>query len=340
MKHIQITNQTIAISRTDSIGDVVLTLPICVWLKKQFPGIKIVFIGSTYTAPVIKCLPEVDEVIDWKSIEELPVQARISYIKSIGIDLFIHVFPRKELASLAKKAGIPDRIGTSHRPYHFLTCNIRPNFTRKKSDLHESQLNFELLRPLGLDKIPTIEEISMLMTSFQAPEISLPEDVNSFLNHHPKTIILHPKSQGSALEWGIQNYIELANSLLENNFGVIFTGTEKEGSLFRNKIPKHTNCFDSTGKLTLEELIVLIKKSTGLVACSTGPLHIAGILGKTTCGLYSPRKPIHPGRWKAIGNNVHIFTHDNDCPVCAKKRNCQCIEKIKPGLILNTLIIK
>ena len=54
MKHIQISNQTIAISRTDSIGDVVLTLPICVWLKKHFPEIKIIFIGSTYTLPIIK----------------------------------------------------------------------------------------------------------------------------------------------------------------------------------------------------------------------------------------------------------------------------------------------
>ena len=340
MKHIQISNQTIAISRTDSIGDVVLTLPICVWLKKHFPEIKIIFIGSTYTLPIIKCLPEVDEVIDWKTIEELPVQSRISFIQSIRIDIFIHVFPKKEIASLAKKAGIPYRIGTSHRPFHFLTCNIRPNFTRKKSDLHESQLNFELLRPLGINHIPTLEEISEWMTSFQAPNIQLPEDLISFLNLNEKTIILHPKSQGSALEWGMKNYTALAHSLLESNFSVVFTGTEKEGLLFRNMIPKHPNCFDSTGKLSLDQLIVLIKKSTGLVACSTGPLHISGILGKTTCGLFSPRKPIHPGRWKALGKNVNIFTNDDNCPICAKKKPCRCIEEIEVSVILNTLLHK
>lgn len=340
MKHLQITSQTVAISRTDSIGDVVLTLPICVWLKKHFPTIKIVFIGSTYTVPVIKCLPEVDEVIDWKTMEELPVQARISFIQSIGIDIFIHVFPKKEIASLVKKAGIPYRIGTSHRPFHFLTCNIKPNFTRRKSDLHESQLNFELLRPLGLHEIPSINEISDLIASFKAPETSLPEDVNSFINQHPKTIILHPKSQGSALEWGMKNYAELANSLLENNYGVIFTGTENEGLLFRDMIPKHPNCFDSTGKLTLNQLIVLINKSVGLVACSTGPLHISGILGKTTCGLFSPRKPIHPGRWKALGKDVHIFTHDDNCPICSKKKTCRCIEEIEVSLVLNKLLYK
>ena len=334
MKHLQITNQTIAISRTDSIGDVILTLPVCVWLKQKFPTCKIIFLGSTYTKPVIECLPEVDHVIDWKLIEDLPVQERVTFVKSLKIDIFIHVFPRKEIASLAKKAGIPYRIGTSHRPFHFLTCNIRPNFTRKKSDLHESQLNFELLRPLGIVSIPSLNEISDWMTTFKAPQINLPEAINSFLLINNKTIILHPKSQGSALEWGIKNYISLANLLLEHGFGVIFTGTEKEGLLFRNEIPKHQNFLDSTGKLTLDELIVLIDKSKGLVACSTGPLHISGILGKRTCGLFSPRKPIHPGRWKALGKDVHIFTHDNNCPTCAKKKECNCIEKIEPKKIV------
>jgi len=78
----------------------------------------------------------------------------------------------------------------------------------------------------------------------------------------------------------------------------------------------------------------------GLVACSTGPLHISGILGKTTCGLFSPRKPIHPGRWKALGKDVHIFTHDDNCPICSKKKTCRCIEEIKVSLVLNKLLYK
>ncbi len=337
MKHIPLTNQTIAISRTDSIGDVVLTLPICVWLKNKYPTIKIIFFGNSYTKSIISCLPEVDQIVDWNDVESLPVQERVNYIKSLGIDVFVHVFPRKEIASLAKKSGIPFRIGTSHRPYHFLTCNVRPNFTRKKSELHESQLNFELLRSLGLEKIPALNEISEWMTSFKAPTNRLPEDLDSFLSKQERTILLHPKSQGSALEWGMKNYIQLAELLLKEGFGVIFTGTEKEGQLFRHQIPNHSNCIDSTGKLTLDELIVLISKSNGLVACSTGPLHISGILRKKTCGLFSPKKPIHPGRWKALGDDVHIFTYDNNCPNCSKKRLCNCIEKINPTLVFETL---
>ena len=60
----EINPKTILISRTDSIGDVVLTLPCCVWIKRQFPDCKLLFLGNTYTKPILGCLPEIDEVLD------------------------------------------------------------------------------------------------------------------------------------------------------------------------------------------------------------------------------------------------------------------------------------
>jgi len=338
MKHLDLHNKTILISRTDSIGDVVLTLPCCVWLKRQFPNCKILFLGNTYTKPVLACLQEIDEVIDWKEIQTLPLQERVRFFKEKKIDTAIHIFPNKEIASLLRRAQIPHRIGTSHRVYHLLTCNIRPNFTRKNSELHESQLNFELLRNLGVTEIPSLEENTAFLKAFKAPNVDLPHEISSFIGSGKKTILLHPKSQGSAVEWGVSNYVSLANLLVEQGIQVIFTGTEKEGQLFRTEIPNHSLVLDSTGKLTLEQLIRLIEKADGLVACSTGPLHIAGILGKTTVGLFSPKKPIHPGRWRALGQKVSILVHDEKCSSCAKKQACDCIEHISVQRVFEQLV--
>ena len=96
--------KTIAISRTDSIGDVALTLPLCVYLKNKYPTCRIVFVGDTYTRPLISCLREVDEIIAWSVVKQLSKKEQIKLLKDLHIDYFVHVFPRKEMARLAKKS--------------------------------------------------------------------------------------------------------------------------------------------------------------------------------------------------------------------------------------------
>jgi heptosyltransferase-3 len=324
----------IIISRTDSIGDVMLTLPICVWLKENIPGVELIYLGKNYTKPVVDCFSVIDEFVDWNRIEGLPTSQRIEALHELHASAIIHVFPNKDIAALAKKAKIPMRIGTSHRTYHLLTCSHRLNFTRKSSPLHEAQLNFELLRPFGLTEIPSLEIVSEMVSAFKPVQVELPKNIDEMLSAALKTVVLHPKSQGSAVEWPMQSYAELANKLADNGYTVFFTGTEKEGELYRKDLPNNPSIIDLSGTMSLEQLIVFIGKMQNLVACSTGPLHIAGFLGVRTIGLFSPRKPIHPGRWQALGSNVSILVNDPECPICKKKKTCDCIQSISVERVL------
>ena len=300
----------IVISRTDSIGDVALTLPLAGILKEKFPNAKIIFLGNTYTKPVIECCQNVDEIWEWAEIQKLNQQEQITWLKSQNVDSFIHVFPRKEIARLAKKARITNRIGTSHRLFHFTTCNFRPGFTRKNSDFHESQLNTKLLAPFGIKKDYELDEL-LKYSSFQKKAI-LPNFLSDLLKNDKKNIIFHPKSQGSAPEWRLENYLELAQNLDSTKFTIYFTGTEKEGLLFRNLLPKQENIIDLSGKMTLSELITFISNCDLLLAASTGPLHLAGLNGTHTIGLFATVKPIHAGRWKPLGNKVFILEEKNN----------------------------
>lgn len=330
---IELSGKRILISRTDSIGDVMLTLPICSWLKEHFQDLHIIFLGKGYTRSVVEAFSEVDEFIDWKEMEEREEEEQVAAVQAMKLDVFLHVFPNKKIARLAKKAGVPVRVGTSHRPYNLLTCTHRLNFTRKRSDLHESQLNFELLRPFGLEEIPSLDSIIKRTKSFRPLEMPLPEDLRV-----SEYTILHPKSQGSAVEWPLKNYLSLAERLAEEGKKVIFTGTESEGQTFRTVIPEHQNIIDSTGKLSLDQLMTLIQHADNLVACSTGPLHIAGYLGVNTVGLYSPKRPIHPGRWKALGPKVSILVNDPDCEICKQGKECRCIEEIPVDEVYRNLV--
>jgi ADP-heptose:LPS heptosyltransferase len=109
----------ILISRTDSIGDVLLTLPFCAWLKNQFPAAKLTFLGRNYTQSVLESFTVIDSFIALEQLNNQPTLEKLNQLKAF--DCIIHVFPNKEIASLAKKAKIPIRIGTSHRLFHLLT---------------------------------------------------------------------------------------------------------------------------------------------------------------------------------------------------------------------------
>ena len=319
----------IIISRTDSIGDVILTLPLCVWLKKQFPQSELVFLGRSYTKDIIACFDVVDKFLNFDDFSSLPTSERIARLKA---DCIIHVFPNREIAALSKKAKIPMRIGTAHRVFHLLTCNYRLNFSRKRSLLHEAQLNFELLKPLGLNEIPSFEALFESLNHFNIPTVSLPTEFSGI--DLSNTIILHPKSQGSAVEWPLEKYIELAQVLVQQKKTVIFTGTENEGKEFSAILPVHPQIIDSSGKLNLKQLILLISSCDALVACSTGPYHIAGISGINAIGLFSPRKPIHPGRWRALGDKSAALVFDSSCSNCRKGKACSCIENISVQSVL------
>lgn len=326
----------ILISRTDSLGDVMLTLPSIAALKEHLPNVKIVFLCKRYTAELIEHYSLVDELVISDELEQLSPFEQIERVRELRLDAVVHVFPKKWIAQLMKKAKVPVRIGTSHRIFHWLTCTDLPSFTRKKSPLHEAQLNFKLLSYFGINEVPSWEFLHSTTTYFQAKNADLPNELHDLLNQ--KYVILHPKSQGSALEWPLEKYVQLCDDLLESGFTVLFTGTQKEGDIFRDKLPEHKKCIDTTGKLSLTQLIRVIASADALVACSTGPLHIAGFCGIKAVGLYSSRKPIHPGRWKPLGEYAQALVFDESCVSCSTEKQCLCITQISKEKVLECIL--
>ncbi len=322
------------ISRTDNIGDVVLTLPLCGALLKKYHGAKILFLAKDYVRPILDACEHINSFISWDNLKSLKGNEQVDFLRDIHADAIIHVFPNPEVARLAYKAKIPLRIGTSHRAYHWLYCNKLPSFTRKNSPLHEAQLNFKLAAPLGISSIPSLDE---LKTAYGLTRIP-PLNDKSILDSGKFNLILHPKSRGSAREWDWDNWNHLANLLPAGQFKLFVTGTEEEGKEIRkNLLASHPGITDLTGKFNLSELIAFIASADGLVAASTGPLHIAAALGKKAIGLFPPIKPMHPGRWAPLGLNASYLVLDKNCSECRKKNYCACINAIKPEQVQQLL---
>lgn len=320
----------ILISRTDSIGDVMLTLPLAGLLRKRYPDARISFLGMPYTQPVIEACSHVDAFVDWKQLKELPEEQAIVSLNALNVDIILHVFPRKEIARLARKSNIKYCLGSTGRIYHWLNCNILVPLSRRNSQLHESILNIKLAQKLIGGEHVSLEQISSLY-GFSPDK---PDDTTfgGLLDPNDLNIILHPRSKGSAREWGLDNFADLARRLTKQSYKVFITGTRAEGDMLRKEgfFEKAGDVMDVTGRFDLNQLIGFIQSADALIAGSTGPLHIAAALGKMAIGLYPPIKPMDPGRWAPIGNKSGYLVANKACSQCRKLNKCECMQLITP----------
>lgn len=327
------------VSRPDAIGDVVLTLPVAGRLKQLYPGCRVVLLGRSYTAAVGAACPWVDEFLEFE--DKLFTEATLAAkLRSYAATTIIHVFPNQLIARSAKRAGIPIRIGTRNRWWHWLTCNRLVALSRRHSPLHEAQLNLQLLAPLGPTEALSLPAVAKLVRL--QPAVPLAPQWQALLAARRPgqlNVVLHPRSRGSAREWGLEHFGQLARALHQAGHRVFVSGTADEGAelAVANWMREYQPYLaaDLTGELSLPEFIAFLAAADGIVAGSTGPLHLAAALGRHALGLYPPIRPMHPGRWGPLGPHAEYLVFDRpDCQDCrANPAACTCIKAIEVATV-------
>ncbi len=290
--------------------------------------------GRSYTKEVISLSQYVDEFINYDELEKLPEADRVIQLKSYHAHYFVHVFPKKEIAQLAKKAGIPLRVGTTNRLWHWWFCNRLVRLSRKNSNLHEAQLNMKLLTFLKINTTVGLAEIPDYYGFTKLPALN--DEFKQLIDPNKFNLVLHPKSKGSAREWGIPNFEKLAQLLPANSYKIFVSGTATDRAGME-KFLESDHVMDLTGKMPLQQFIAFINACQGLVAASTGPLHIAAALNKKAVGLFVPMRPIHPGRWAPLGKRASFLVEKDNCVDCKKGGSCLCIQSIKPERVIEEL---
>ena len=317
----------IIINKTDKIGDAIIAIPMAKLLKKIKPTAEIIYLGRGATKAIINASEVFDGFIDWNDYDHASIEKASAAIES---DAIVHVLPNRQIADYAKIAKISLRIGTNRRLFHWKTCNRLINLTRKQSWLHEGQLNCKLLKPLGLKRIINLGELQLLTTL--KPQAPLPDDIAPFFETPKFKLIIHPGSAFSAPEWPIDYYKKLLEKINhQNNIQVFFTGSPKEAERFEGLIKNFPNAHNLMGRVNLAELITVCDSADGLLACATGPLHIAAGVGIHALGLYNPPHNRRPRRWGPLGPKAETLVAP--IPDCRQTKSCiqqqcPCIQKI------------
>lgn len=300
--------KNILITRTDRLGDVILTLPLVDAVRSVFGSSKIFFLSKEYVSGIVKNYPGVDEQVN---IESIPgFSDKCKFVKEKEIDLVINVKPEFDLALCFFLSGIKYRIGTGYRWYSFL-YNQKVHEHRKTSDKHESEYNLNLIRKF-------FPEAKAGETTLQY-DISDKEDLDKKLSGYGLSlnddyIIIHPGSGNSAKDLPASKFGEFIKKfvLTTKKHKIVLTGIGIEKKLVNeiidlSKVDNRDRIVDLSGKLTLNELVILIDKCDVFISNSTGPIHIAGSLNKKIIGFYPNEKVMSDVRWGPLSKNVVII---------------------------------
>ncbi len=337
------TPRNILVVRTDRLGDVILTLPVCSTLHTAIPGAHISMLVRTYVRPIVSGNPIVGDVI-WADDDRGMPKGILSLRKELrnkGFDAAIVVRPTFRNTLLVLLARIPRRVGTGYRWYSWLFTD-RIFEHRKTAERHELEYNLRLLRPLGIEVSSSVAPYFGIRVPAEVRQ-EITAILRSFgIEDDQRVVVLHPASGGSAREWPPDRFREVGLQLAaREHVKVVVTGMPSEERTLRRVLENSSPPFVSlVGRLSLPSLAGLLERASLFIANSTGPLHLAGALGTPVIGLYPPVLPMSAARWGPYAENGVALSGEGpgNCLRCARGGRCACMLSIQINHVMDAAV--
>lgn len=313
----------IVVSRTDKIGDLILSLPVFQTLRRSFPETRITALVSSYAKEIVQDHPAIDAV---ETVEPGDgVWALRNRLEALGADVFIALYPRPRLALAAWLAGIPIRVGTAFRWYSF-AFDPTVRIHRSLNDRHEVEFNLAMLKPLGVQEFSVSIELPVKKEHQVFARDLLKE---KGIREGDRYVVVHPGHKGSALNWSPLRYSQLIHKICkETDLKVIITAGPEETALISQLMaflifgPGEYKPILLIGACTLKQLAAVYQGAECFLSGSTGTMHLAAAVGTPTVALFCPIPETTPVRWGPWGNPSTVIMPAN--PQCADCRAGHC----------------
>ncbi len=314
-------SEKVLLIRLDRIGDLILSLPIDESLARLgYESEWWIAEGLGFITANAKPIRKTFQIKRKFSVEEF--KRLYSVLKSSKFSTAIVFHAPWWIVLLLYVVRVPVRVGPKSQWYSFLFYNHGIRQKRSESLKSELEYNFSLVEE-GLGKELGRQSLKL----FSAQRF----DLKKWKLEKQKYFVVHPGMSGSALNWEVKNYIDLIDKLVRFK-EVVITGTRTDEAFLteiRTNFSRHPRVHFLDSKLNGAELIFVLQNAAGVLAPSTGVLHLAASTGVPTFGVYSPVKVQRPERWGPQGANTKVFVPEVQCPgefACLKeacpKYNC------------------
>ncbi len=354
----------ILLVRLSALGDVIQTLPVLSLIRAHYPNSTIGWLVETDASPLLLNHPQLDH---------LHISQRKTWVKSLGkphqwgrtlsdirqfyqdiqavqYDVALDIQGLLKSALTLWKTGIPHRIGLK------AAREGARYFYNHQIDI-SSEAFFS-------PEIPIIQHFKALATAIgcddrpiQYPLAPIPDDnqhrikaILAGFNPSSPTIALAPATQWNSKHWPESHWSALIHELLsQTDFNLVLVGGKSDQPIIErilkglHSIPEN-RLLNLAGKTTLSDLLALFETVDVVVASDSGPLHMAGGVGKAKLiGIYGPTayRRTHPPQLQPTILLSKEKDQELPCQPCDESR-CRlktnaCMGSITPAMVMDSI---
>ena len=301
--------RSILVLRYSALGDVVLATSVLDPLRARYPGARIEWVTSPAYAPLLEGLPQLSGVHrlgpGLGGARELARSLRGRF--DLAIDL-----QHKVRSALVARAAAPRRLALRRRTVGQALLAIL-GWDPPRRAPHATQLYAGALRPLGIQR-PGQTHVHLSGAARARAAAALAGSA-------APRVALAPGASRATKRWPAERFAEVAEALAARGASVVLAGgpADREAlSAFRAacRVPIAA---DLTS-LPVDGLAAALAEVRLLVACDSGPVHLATAVGTPALAIFGPTSPERwgpppPGRALAL---------PLDCAPCSNHGDDRC----------------
>lgn len=349
------------------IGDVVLTLPSVIAIKKARPDLSIDWVVEDRCSDLLLDHPCLRSVILFQRAEFEREWKEKNRKKSLDILLDLAKTIRKtrydavlDFQGLLKSGVIT---GLARSP---LKLGSPSTYGKMKEGAGLFSTQVPLTRPdLHLVDRHGLVVQALLGDGFFSRDFFIPvseverDRVHSLLSNKGwkmtpgkklpgKLILIHPFASWPTRRWPVSHFAEVVRYFLEkdHHVGIIGGGGEAQKQWIRpiTELIEKTNADKNgikerlaifLGETSLRESAFLMSLAELVITDDSGPMHLSAALGVRTLAVFGPTDPVRLGpSYGPQCSSVHL---DLACRPCMKRRcpiGTICLEELQPGMVI------
>lgn len=318
----------VLVVRYSALGDVVLATSVLEPLRRRFPDARVEWVTDRLYAPLLRGLPglaDVHVLARQGPDAALPLARRLRGRFDLALDL------QNKLRSQVVARAAARRVVTFRRRGAGEALRALLGADRPLARAHQTRLYAEALAPLGLD-------------GPGAPRVHLSEEARGRAGEALRgvgagAVGIAPGARWATKRWPPARFAAVADALAAEGRPIVLVGGPGDREAFAAfRAAARCEVAADLSALSIDALAAAIARLDRLVACDSGPVHLATAVGTPVLALFGPTAaarwgPPPPGRALTLGLACSpCSNHGGDrCP----EGHHRCMEDLSPAAVLD-----